>query len=62
MKVLVVQNGEATSYECSDLRTAERSIQIIQRMRAKSDLDPVERDRCIAVYYGTFRAEIEWDD
>ena len=62
MKVTVVQNGETITYECSDMRTGERSIQIMQRMRAKSDLDPVERDRCIAVFYGTFRADIEWDD
>ena len=30
--------------------------------KAKSELNPVERDRCIAVFYGTFRADIEWDE
>ena len=62
MKVRVVQNGETSTYVCSDLRTGERSIQIIQKTKAKSELDPVERDRCIAVFYGSFRADIEWDE
>lgn len=62
MKVTVLQNGTVDVYECDDLRTAERSIQIIKKMKSKSELDPVERDRCIAVYYGTFKADVVWDE
>ena len=62
MKVVVTQDGVTKEYEVDDARFAEHSLHLVRKVKPKSELAPIEKEKIVALYYGTFYVEIEHPD